>query len=134
MNSGQRSAAGEDVGDDRGEGGEFGWITDDVDIGSNGACGAKDSLQQGASVEGDEGFVGTHARALAAGEDEGGHWAAGRHGRIIHWEWMPLKRGIDEGAASLCERCWRDAVCDDADAEPDETICSCSREREAGIA
>lgn len=80
MDSGEWSAAEEFIGDGRGERGEFGSVAHDMDVGSDRACAVEDALEQGSAVEGDEGFVGAHARALAAGEDEGGEGMVRTHG------------------------------------------------------
>lgn len=81
VDSGERSASGEDVGHGGCERREFRRISDDGDVGGDGACGVEDALEQGASVEGDEGLVGAHARALAAGKNEGGEWML--HGHFV---------------------------------------------------
>jgi len=82
VDSSEGAAVGEDVFDGGGEGGEFGAIADDAYFRSDRACEVEGADEKGASVEREEGFVGAHARAFAAGEDEGGE--VGGHGRMIH--------------------------------------------------
>ena len=82
MDSSEGAAVGEDVFDGGGEGSEFGAIADDAYFRSDGTGEVEGAGEEGASVELEKGFVGAHARAFAAGEDEGGE--IGGHGRMIH--------------------------------------------------
>jgi hypothetical protein len=79
VDSGEWSATAEDVGHGGSERRESRRISDDADVGSDGAGGGENALEQGASVEGDEGLVGAHACALSAGKDEGGEWMVRGH-------------------------------------------------------
>ena len=83
MNSGEGSAAGEDVFDDGGERRVLRAVSNDIDVGRQRTGDVEHAGQQGAPVEQDEGLVSAHAGTLASSEDEGGKVRAQIHGAII---------------------------------------------------
>ena len=80
MDSAEGAAAGIDVGDDRGEGGELFGFADNFHVGSDGAGEIEGAGEQGAPSGFEEGLIGAHAGAFSAGQDEGGD---GEHVKII---------------------------------------------------
>jgi len=80
MDSGEGAAGGIDVRDGGAEDGEFLGIADDFDFGSYGADEVEGAGEQGLAGDFQKGFVGAHAGAFAAGEDERGE---GRHAAMI---------------------------------------------------